>query len=132
MPLLLAEEANAEESVNGNVKQPKKRRESGMLKQVKRELAEELAAKKAEAAAKSSTGTGDSVKQDGQPKKPKKPRANKASAAFLTEEDGSGQLHNGQPKSKKETVATGASVIKKIGAGNKQKNIKSRHLKKRK
>ena len=67
--MLLAEGPDAEEPpLNGNAKQPKKRRESGMLKQVKKELAEEAAAKKATAAAtaKTSVGAIDSFIQEGQ------------------------------------------------------------------
>ena len=102
-----------------------------MLKQVKRELAEEAAAKKAAApAVKTINGA---VSQEGLPKKNKESKALKPPAASLQEAGKSDQLQNGQPKSKKATAVAGLASKNKTGdKSSKQMDAKSKHLKKRK
>lgn len=98
-----------------DVKLPeKKRRESGMLKQVKRELAEEAAARKAASASNVATGSGPSTTgkvQTEEPKQAEKFKTKKAASVGFDAE-----AKDSKSKSKG-TVAKGKIVKGKASVG---------------
>ncbi len=131
----VAEEGDAEEAaLPGDTQKPKKRRESGMLKQVKKELAEEAAARKAAATRQTDSGTNAPASQEGQAQKGKKSRGSHATAAISRGESNVSPLQNVKPqaKAKIKGVAVGSDLTDGTRAERRVDKGKGRHSKQKK